>query len=85
VELPVTTIGTIPAALAQRLYSDLDAAWPISSLPRQHCPKSASFGTELTIAFDNQKTPDLNCGGGKNLKLRALVQDAQEIVRAWRK
>lgn len=85
VELPVTTFGTIPAALARRLYADLDAAWPISSLPKQYCPKSASFGTVLIIEFDYQKTPDLNCGGGKNPKLQALVQDAQEIVSASRK
>jgi len=84
IELPVTTVGTIPAALAQQLYSDLEAAWPISSLPKPHCPKSASFGTVRIIEFDSQKTPDLNCGDGKNAKLRALAHDAQEIVKASR-
>ena len=84
-EVPVTTFGTIPAALAQRLYSDLDAARPISSLPLQHCPKSASFGTTLTIEFEGQTTPDLSCGDGANPKMRALVEDTQQIVNASRK
>ncbi len=82
IELPVTTIGKIPAALAKKLYSDLDAAWPISSLPAPTCPKSASFGTVRTIEFDYQKTPDLSCGARENSKLRALADDAQEIVKA---
>lgn len=83
-ELPVTTFGTIPAELAQRLYSDLDAAWPIKSLPKQHCPKSGSSPTTATIAFDYQTTPDLSCAGGKSPKLDALARDAREIVAASR-
>jgi hypothetical protein len=82
IELPVTTIGMLPAALAQKLYSDLDAAWPISSLPKQNCLKSASFGTVRIIEFDSQKTPDLSCGNGKNPKLRALADDLQQILKA---
>jgi hypothetical protein len=84
-EPPETAMGTIPAALASRLYADLDAAWPISSLPAPHCAKSASFGTTLTIEFDSQQTPDLNCGDGKNPKLRALIEDAKQIVSASQK
>jgi hypothetical protein len=84
VELPETIVGKIPADLAGRLYADLDAAWPLSSLPKQHCLKSASFGVSLTISFDNQKTPDLSCGGGKNPRLQALVEDARQIVSASR-
>jgi hypothetical protein len=82
IELPETTIGMIPAGLAKRLYSDLDRAWPIRSLPKQHCAKSASFGSILIIQFDGQETPDLSCGGGTNRNLRALVDDAQQIVNA---
>jgi hypothetical protein len=84
VELPETIVGRIPADLAGRLYADLDAAWPLASLPHQHCPKSASFGASLTITFDYQKTPDLSCGGGKNRKLQALAEDARQIVSASR-
>lgn len=73
---------TVPASLARRLYSDLDAAWPLSSLPPQHCLKSASFGTKLTIEFGGQTTPDLSCGHTTDPRLRALARDAHEIVAA---
>lgn len=79
-ESPAATAGTIPAAVAERLYSDLNAAWPLSSLPSQHCLKSASFGTRLTIEFDGQTTPDLSCGRITDPKLKALARDAREIV-----
>ena len=81
-ESPAATVGAIPGALAERLYSDLEAAWPLSSLPPQHCLKSASFGTRLTIEFDGQMTPDLSCGRITDPKVRALAQDAREIVAA---
>lgn len=79
-ESPAATPGTIPAAVAERLYSDLNAAWPLSSLPSQHCLKSASFGTRLTIEFDGQTTPDLSCGRITDPKVKALARDAREIV-----
>ena len=82
VELPETTIGSVRAELARRLYADLDAAWPISKLPKPNCAKSASFGTRLLIEFDYQSTPDLSCTDGGNAKLRALARDAEEIVKA---
>jgi hypothetical protein len=82
VELPITTIGKIPSALARRLYSDLDTAWPLSSLPPAHCLKSASFGTRLTVEFADQTTPDLSCGNMTNASMRALARDAREIVAA---
>lgn len=82
VELPITTIGKIPSALARRLYSDLDNAWPLSSLPPQHCLKSASFGTRLTIEFADQTTPDLSCGNITDPSVRALARDAREIAAA---
>jgi hypothetical protein len=70
----------VPDALVKRLYSDLDAAKPLASLPHPRCIKSASFGTRLTIEFGDSETPDLSCGDGDNAKLRALIRDAQEIV-----
>ena len=81
-ETPAPTAGMIPAMLARRLYSDLDAARPISLLPPQHCLKSASFGTRLTIEFDGETTPDLSCGRITDPKVRALAQAAREIVVA---
>jgi hypothetical protein len=73
----------LPNALAERLYSDLDAAKPLSSLPNERCMKSASFGTTLTIEIGGQKTPDLSCGPGDNAKLQALARDANEIVKLF--
>lgn len=74
----------VPDTLVKRLYSDLDAAKPLASLPHPHCMKSASFGTRLTIEFDDSETPDLACGDGDNAKLRALIHDAEEIVALFR-
>jgi hypothetical protein len=73
----------VPRELVDRFYADLKAAAPLSSLPEQRCMKSVSFGTTRTIEFDGQKTPDLNCGDGGNLKLRSLIQDANDIVKAF--
>jgi hypothetical protein len=69
--------------LVKRLYADLDAAKPFSSLPMQRCAKSASFGTTLTIALGFQETPDLSCGGGDSEKLKALLRDANEIDKVF--
>jgi hypothetical protein len=67
-------------ALVQRLYTDLEAAKPLASLPQPRCMKSASFGTRLTIELGGLATPDLSCGDGSSPKLRALIRDANEIV-----
>ncbi len=66
-----------------RLYSDLNAAQPLSSLPEPRCMKSVSFGTTLTLQFNGQKTPDLSCGDGGNSSLRALIRDVKEVVAAF--
>src|SRR5215469_6345920 len=60
----------IPKDLAMRLFADLEAAKPLSSLPAPHCMKSKSFGTRLTIEFGGEATPDLSCGDGGNDHLR---------------
>jgi len=83
-EKPQQMRRKLPDTLVGRLYSDLGAAKPLSALPNQRCMKSASFGTKLTIEFDGQETPDLSCGDGDNAKLRALVRDANEIVKLFR-
>lgn len=81
-ETPQTQLQ-LPDTLVKRLYADLDAAKPFSSLPHQRCAKSASFGTTLTIALGLQETPDLSCGGSDNEKLKALLRDANEIVKLF--
>ena len=70
-------------ALIDRLFSDLNAVRPLSSIPKQGCMKSASFGTTRAIEFDGQRTPDLTCGGGGNAKVQALIQDVNEIVELF--
>jgi hypothetical protein len=82
---PVTPARRIvPDALVQRLYSDLEAAQPLTSLPRPRCMKSVSFGFRMTIEFGGPETPDLTCGDGDSPKLRALIRDANEIVALFR-
>lgn len=70
-------------ALADRFFADLKAAQPFSALPPVHCIKSASFGSSLTISYNNEQTPDLSCGDGGNESLRNLIRDAQDIVAAF--
>lgn len=83
-EPPAPVHQRIAGALAKRLFSDLEAAQPLASLPQPHCAKSASFGTRLTIEFGDSETPDLSCGAGDNAKLRALVEDAAEIATLFK-
>lgn len=83
-EAPKTISKTIPKSLAERLYADVIAASPLSSLPPWHCAKSVSFGTRLTIRFGDDESPDLSCGDGGNSKLRVLIHDANEIVKILR-
>jgi hypothetical protein len=71
---------TLPPAVVQRFYTDLEAAKPLKSLPEVHCMKSASFGSALTVAFGNDQTPDLSCGDGGNAAMRNLIRDVNEIV-----
>lgn len=73
----------LPPALVHRFFSDLEAARPFSDLPRPTCMKSVSFGTRLTIQFNGDETPDLNCGAGQSAKLAALIDDAKQIVAVF--
>jgi hypothetical protein len=82
-QAPKTIQKTIPKSLAERLYSDVDAARPLASLPPRHCMKSASFGTRLTLQAGDDESPDLSCGDGGSAKLKALIGDAREIVKIF--
>ncbi len=70
----------IPEDVKQRLFADLQAAMPFSSLPAPHCMKPASFRYRLTIEYDGQTTPDLSCGDGGNEHLRALIADVKALT-----
>ncbi len=76
---PNTVQKQLSRVLLQRLYSDLEAAKPLSALPEPHCMKSASFGFSLTVEFNGEKTPDLSCGGGDSTPMQALIRDVKEI------
>src|ERR1044071_7341163 len=52
-------VRELPNTLVRRFYTDLEAAKPLSTLPRHPCMKSASFGTTLSIEFSGQTSPDL--------------------------
>jgi hypothetical protein len=70
-------------ALVDRLFSDLEALKPFSSIPERSCMKSASFGTTRVIEFGSERTPDLSCGSGGNIKLQTLIDDVNEIVKLF--
>jgi hypothetical protein len=74
----------IPDVLAQRFYANLDAAKPLSELPKERCMKSASFGTTTMIQFGGEATPDLSCPGAQNPHTQALMRDVNEIVKIFR-
>jgi hypothetical protein len=70
----------LPQALVDSLYSSLKAARPIASLPAEHCMKSASFGSKMTVSFGGEETPDLNCGDGGNATLADLIKEVGKIT-----
>ncbi len=70
-------------SLVNRLFADLEAVGPLSSIPERRCMKSASFGTTRTIEFGAEKTPDLSCGDEGNAKLKTLIDDVNEIVKLF--
>jgi hypothetical protein len=75
-----TVEGKIAAAETERLFADVEAARPLSGLPKTHCMKSVSFGSTRTIEFEGARSPDLSCGDGGNAALRDLIRDVREIV-----
>jgi hypothetical protein len=72
--------GSIPASLAEKLFSDVEAAMPLSTLPAAHCVKSASFGTSRYVWFKREKSPDL-CGRDDE-RLAVLKNDFAIVMSA---
>ncbi|MGB9236504.1 MAG: hypothetical protein WCC04_19015 [Terriglobales bacterium] len=70
--------GSIPASQAEQIFSDVEAAMPLSALPRTHCAKSVSFGTFQHVFFKGEKSPDL-CGRD-NEKITTLKGDLAKIM-----
>jgi len=79
-EKPEPAHKKLPRALAEKFFSDLERAQPLSSLPQPHCMKSASFGSNLRVEFGDEKTPDLSCGDAGSDALQALIGDVKEIT-----
>src|SRR5579864_500568 len=72
--------GQIPLPLAAKFFRDLSDAMPLSTLPREQCMKSASFGTSLFVWWRGQRSPDLSCPG--DAKAQALGSDAAAVAQA---
>lgn len=71
---------TLPRATVERFQADLKAAKPLTSLPEVHCMKSASFGSNLTVSFGGEQSPDLMCGDSGSAAMRNLIRDVNEII-----
>jgi len=71
--------ATLPEALFAKLKTDVDAAKPLSGLPRAvSCMKSASFGTSTYLALGGDRTEDLTCPG--NPAEKVLKDDIDAVV-----
>lgn len=71
--------ATLPQDMFAKLRGDVDAAKPLSGLPREvSCVKPMSFGTSTFIALGGDRTPDLECPG--NDAESALKEDVAAIV-----
>jgi len=83
-EAPQKSDREIPKDLASRLFTELEAARPLSGLTAPHRMKSKSFGSRLTIEFGGETTPDLSSGDGGNEHLRAIIRDVNEMIAYFR-
>lgn len=61
--ITIYSTHTLPAPSTfpdtKKLFVDLKAAMPLTSLPVRHGMRSASFGTEMFITYKAQRSPDL--------------------------
>ena len=65
---------------ASKLFHDLNAAMPLTSLPVRHGMRSASFGTRVTITYKGQQSPDLTFASDP--RTVALKADIDAITKA---
>jgi len=66
----------------RKLFTDLAAAMPLTSLPVRHGMRSVSFGTSTFITYKGQRSPDLTSGGSP--RANALKADVDAITKALR-
>ncbi len=66
----------------KRLWTALEAAGSLASLPVSHCMKSASFGTRLFVELDGQRSPDLSCPHQSDAKVAALRIELEKLLSA---
>ena len=64
----------------RKLFTDLAAAMPLTSMPVRHGMRSASFGTATFIIYKGQRSPDLTFGG--SAQAAALKADIEVITKA---
>ena len=71
-----------PIALrdASKLFQDLNAAMPLSTLPAGRGMHSVSFGTQTSITYKGQQSPDLT--GAFEPRTIALRADIDAITKA---
>ena len=72
--------STIPKDRAKKLFQDLAAAMPLTSLPVRHGMRSASFGTQTTITYKGQQSPDLTFASDP--RTAALKADIDAITKS---
>ena len=72
--------AVLPAAVAQKLFSDVRAAQPFAQLALKPCMKSASFGSTTILNYKNETSPDISCPGSP--KAAALYADVQTVRQA---
>ena len=65
--------------LVARLFTDLNTAMPLTSLPVRHGMRSASFGTETFITYKGQRSPDLTFASDP--RTAALKADIDSITK----
>ncbi|MFZ0478878.1 MAG: hypothetical protein WAL71_06990, partial [Terriglobales bacterium] len=53
--VPAVRQGSIPASVAEKIFSDVESAMPLSALPKEFCAKSVSFGTSQHVFFKGEK------------------------------
>ncbi len=81
--ITVVSTHTLPAPSTfpdtKKLFADLKAAMPLTSLPVRHGMRSASFGTQTFITYKGQRSPDLTFASDP--RAAALKADVNVITK----